>query len=132
MYLLLHGKVSLVTGASRGIGAATACKLASLGSDVVLNFRSKHEGEEALRKYAAELVPLGISLVVVSGDAIEETITPRLLERQQPGLLERRRDEANRLPTVDEFAEVIARAAMDKQSSKRSYGVCRIHRLLAT
>src|SRR6266852_5844005 len=33
----LHGKVSLVTGSSRGIGAATALLLAQAGSDIVLN-----------------------------------------------------------------------------------------------
>ena len=75
--------------------------------------RSKHSGEQALREYAADLVPRGISLVVVSGDAIEGTITPRLLERQQPGLLDHRPDQAKRLPKLDEFAEAIAQAAAD-------------------
>jgi hypothetical protein len=42
---------------------------------------------------------------------IEGTITPRLLERKNPGLMELRRSEATRLPTIDDFAEAIARAA---------------------
>lgn len=41
MSLLPIGKVSLITGASRGIGAATVLKMAALGSDVVVNYRSK-------------------------------------------------------------------------------------------
>ncbi|MGH9585245.1 MAG: SDR family oxidoreductase [Bryobacteraceae bacterium] len=231
MSLPLRGMVTLVTGASRGVGAATAAKLASFGSDLVINYRSKvsraeevvaivkrlgrraiaaqadltdnaevetmmtivqetfhrldilvlnasgglekgkaedyamtlnhdaqlqtaklgarlmgkkgrivfvtshwahfygqkpvifgyevvarskHAGEEALRAYAAELSPSDISLIVVSGDVIEGTITPRLLERKNPGLIEHRRNEASKLPTVDEFAEAIALAASDR------------------
>lgn len=36
----LAGKVALITGASKGIGAATALELASLGSKVVVNYSS--------------------------------------------------------------------------------------------
>ncbi|MGC2659466.1 MAG: SDR family oxidoreductase [Bryobacteraceae bacterium] len=230
MSLPLTGKVSLVTGASRGIGAATAIRLARLGSDVVVNYRSKrpraeqvcqdilgsgrraiavqadltlaseleammavirqsferlhilvlnasggleqgkavdyamslnhtaqlqtarlaapliprggrivfvtshwahfygqkpvapgyevvaiskHAGEQALRAYASELAELGISLIIVSGDMIEGTITPRLLERKNRGLLKHRRTQSQKLPDVNEFAEAIAAAASD-------------------
>ncbi len=41
----LHGTVSLVTGASRGIGAAIAAELASRGSHVVIDYL--HHDEEA-------------------------------------------------------------------------------------
>ena len=74
---------------------------------------SKRAGEDALRGYAGGLSARGISLVVVSGDLIEGTITPRLLQRQAPGLIENRRKEAGRLPTVDEFASAIANGALD-------------------
>ena len=46
---------------------------------------SKRAGEDALRKMIPELTDLGIRLVVVSGDLIEGTITPKLLQRQSPG-----------------------------------------------
>jgi 3-oxoacyl-[acyl-carrier protein] reductase len=42
----LQGKVSLVTGASRGIGAAIAISLANAGSDVVINYRSEHNAAD--------------------------------------------------------------------------------------
>jgi 3-oxoacyl-[acyl-carrier protein] reductase len=42
----LQGKVSLVTGASRGIGAAIAISLANAGSDVVINYRSEQNAAD--------------------------------------------------------------------------------------
>jgi hypothetical protein len=55
----------------------------------------------------------GVRLAVVSGDMIEGTITPKLLERTQRGLIESRRGEAGALPTVQEFAAAIVDAAAD-------------------
>lgn len=76
--------------------------------------KSKRAGEDALREYAPELNRKKISLVVVSGDAIEGTITPRLLERKHPGVLAERLGRKNGLPTVDEFAGAIVEAASDE------------------
>ncbi len=74
---------------------------------------SKKAGERALRERIPSLGVQGISLVVVSGDMIDGTITPKLLDRQSPGVMEARRQEAGDLPTVEEFAEAIAEAAID-------------------
>lgn len=79
--------------------------------------KSKHAGEGALRDYATEVGGSGISLVIVSGDAIEGTITPRLLERKHPGFLEHRRNATRALPTIDEFADAISVAASDRTLS---------------
>ncbi len=72
---------------------------------------SKKAGEDALRSRIPVLSERGVSLVVVSGDIIEGTITPKLMERQEPGLIEARRRQAGWLPTVDDFARAIVEAA---------------------
>ncbi len=72
---------------------------------------SKFAGEQALRARIPEFAGRGIGFVVVSGDMIEGTITPKLLERIDKGTIESRRSQAGSLPTVDEFACAIADAA---------------------
>ena len=75
---------------------------------------SKRAGEDALRARMAQLAEKSISLVVVSGDMIEGTITPKLLERAQRGTIETRREQAGTLPTVADFARAIVEAATDE------------------
>jgi 3-oxoacyl-[acyl-carrier protein] reductase len=71
---------------------------------------SKHAGEQALRSRIPALTAKGISLVVVSGDLIEGTITPKLMERANRGFIEERRSQAGTLPTVEDFATAIVDA----------------------
>jgi 3-oxoacyl-[acyl-carrier protein] reductase len=49
MMKLLEGKVSVITGASRGIGAAIALKLAEHGSHIVFTYVSESSAEKALQ-----------------------------------------------------------------------------------
>lgn len=74
---------------------------------------SKRAGEDALRAKIDEFAEQGVSLVVVSGDMIEGTITPKLLERAQRGIIETRREQSGQLPDVAEFARAIVAAARD-------------------
>ncbi|NNJ10618.1 SDR family oxidoreductase [Chloroflexales bacterium ZM16-3] len=74
---------------------------------------TKRAGEDALRARIPDLEARGLGLIVVSGDVIEGTITPRLIERDLPGMVDARRALAGgSLPTVDEFAMVIVEAAL--------------------
>jgi NAD(P)-dependent dehydrogenase (short-subunit alcohol dehydrogenase family) len=63
----LTGKTALVTGASRGIGAATAVALARHGADVALSSRSP----EALEKVASDIGGLGRRAIVVPADVTD-------------------------------------------------------------
>lgn len=77
---------------------------------------SKYAGEQALRARANEFAKRGIGFVVVSGDMIEGTITPKLLERISKGTIEARRSQAGALPTVEEFAQAIVNAAVNEDA----------------
>jgi len=51
----LTGKKALVTGASRGIGAAIAIELAKRGADVVINYNRSLKAAEEVEKIVADL-----------------------------------------------------------------------------
>jgi enoyl-[acyl-carrier protein] reductase III len=53
----LEGTTALVTGGSRGLGAATAQRLAGLGARVVVTYRQRAEAAEAVVAACEELTP---------------------------------------------------------------------------
>lgn len=76
-YPNLAGKVAIVTGASRGIGAATARAFADAGCSVVLASRN----ESALTSVADELCARGAQVLPVVADVTDESAVAKLVER---------------------------------------------------
>ena len=74
---------------------------------------SKYAGEVALRAHQDEFTHKGIRLLIVTGDLIEGTITPKLLERAAPGLIDQRRHAKGALPTAAEMGREIALTAIN-------------------
>lgn len=77
----LSGKVALVTGASRGIGAAVALKLASLGCDVAINYAGNtQKAEETLEAVKAYGVNAKIYQANVANYEEVETMTKQIIK----------------------------------------------------
>ena len=71
----LEGKVAIVTGASKGIGAGIAKQLASEGATVVVNYSSSKQGAENVVK---EITGKGSKAVAIQADMAKQADIERL------------------------------------------------------
>jgi L-rhamnose 1-dehydrogenase len=82
--MLLEGKSAIVTGASRGIGRATAVALAREGASVVINHSlaadARHGGLTAAQEALAAVEAAGGRAVLVEGDVASPDTARRLVE----------------------------------------------------
>jgi 3-oxoacyl-[acyl-carrier protein] reductase len=73
--LPLAGRLALVTGSSRGIGRATALRLARMGADLAINYRTDAAGAQTTRD---DVAALGRRAEVYAADVSNEEDVARL------------------------------------------------------
>ena len=73
----LDGRTALVTGGSRGIGAATVLRLASEGADVAINYATS---EDAAQKIAEEVRALGRKAEIDQADVADNSACAKMCE----------------------------------------------------
>lgn len=76
-------KVAIITGSSRGIGAATAKRLAFDGYDICVNYVSN---ENAAKEVAKEIKSLGVNVITVQADICSELQVRQLFDETKKEL----------------------------------------------
>src|SRR5277367_2494254 len=79
----LSGKVAIVTGASKGIGAAVAAALAAEGAAVVVNYSSGKEGAERL---VSQITREGGKAIAIQADVTKAAEVKRMFEETKKAL----------------------------------------------
>jgi len=74
----LAGKIALVTGGTRGIGAASARHLAAAGADIAMTY--SHSAAEA-SQMNSDLEKLGVRARAYQADAAAPDKLPQVVER---------------------------------------------------
>src|SRR5690349_715440 len=78
-----NGQVAVVTGGSRGIGAAITCRLAARGAAVGINYMARNAEAEALR---ADIVGAGGRAVVLQADVADPAAVAEMFAKVEAEL----------------------------------------------
>lgn len=74
----LDGKIALVTGASKGIGAATALKLAEMGAKIVVNYNTS---EQSAEEVAGKIGAMGGEAMTAQADVSQREQVTAMVEK---------------------------------------------------
>ena len=77
---MLKGKCAVITGSTRGIGKAIAIKYASLGCNIVINYRSEKDEVNA-RELSDEIGKLGVDTLIVKANIGDFEEAKNLVEK---------------------------------------------------
>ena len=74
---MLKGKTAIITGGSRGLGAAIACRFASMGADIAIIYSGSHRAAQAICQRCSEesgAKALAYQCDVADFEAVKETV----------------------------------------------------------
>ena len=74
----LQDKSALITGASRGVGAATALQLAQAGCRVAINY---HQSADRAQAVADQCRKAGVEAIVIQGDVAEDAACCAMVQK---------------------------------------------------